>query len=81
MVVALQTMPITTVAPGRHEFRPFREFVVKEDLEYYCDLKLGSRQKDGVALCGGVSAEHAPERVEHARELNSPVTDHTAGAD
>jgi hypothetical protein len=55
---------ITTVAPGRHEFRPFREFVVKEDLDYYCALKLGSRQKDGVALCGGVSAEHAPEHVE-----------------
>jgi hypothetical protein len=40
---------ITTVAPGRHEFRPFREFVVKEDLEYYCALKLGSQPKDSVA--------------------------------
>jgi hypothetical protein len=40
---------VTTVAPGRYEFAPFRVVVVKEDLEYYCSLELGSQQKDGAA--------------------------------
>jgi hypothetical protein len=46
---------VTTVAPGRYDFAPFRVVVVKEDLEYYCALELGSQRTDGVATLPSTS--------------------------